>query len=78
MGLIGMQTIQPVLLVGKPMAGKTTGAIKKLGDPVIMYANEIPSDIYSLPVDRGLLIEEIHYKPDTKAIVEIIRTPLIT
>ena len=74
MCLIGMQTIQPVLLVGKPMAGKTTGAIKKLGDPVIMYANEIPSDIYSLPVDRGLLIEEIHYKPDTKAIVEIIRT----
>ena len=45
MGLIGMQTIQPTLLVGKPMTGKTTGAIKKLGDPIIMYANEIPNEI---------------------------------
>tara|TARA_R110002012_G_scaffold86582_1_gene214944 strand:+ start:3895 stop:4737 length:843 start_codon:yes stop_codon:yes gene_type:complete len=74
MSLIGLKTIQPTLLVGKPMSGKTTGAIKKLGDPIIMYANEIPNDIYSLPSERGLLIEEIHYKPDVKSIVEIIRT----
>jgi len=74
MSLLDMKTIQPVLLVGKPMTGKTMGAIKKLGDPIIMYANNIPNDIYSLPSDKGILIEEVHYKADVKAIVEIIRT----
>ena len=74
MSLVGLKTEQPVLLVGKPMTGKTTGAITKLGNPIIMYANEIPTDIYSLPPERGLLIEEVHYKADTKAIIDIIRT----
>tara|TARA_R110000824_G_scaffold196128_8_gene379197 strand:- start:7257 stop:8102 length:846 start_codon:yes stop_codon:yes gene_type:complete len=74
MSLIGLKTEQPILLVGKPMTGKTTGAINTLGNPIIMYANEIPTDIYSLPPERGLLIEEAHYKADAKAIINIIRT----
>ena len=74
MSITKLKTNQPILLVGKPMTGKTTGAINKLGDPVIMYANEIPSDIYSLPIERGLLIEEVHYKADVDSILEIFRT----
>jgi len=74
MSLVGLKTNQPVLLVGKPMTGKTTGAINKLGNPIIMYANEIPNDIFSLPAERGLLIEEVHYKPNVNAILDIIRT----
>ena len=74
MSMTNLKTNQPVLLVGKPMTGKTTGAINKLGDPIIMYANEMPSDIYSLPSERGLLIEEVHYKADVDTILEIFRT----
>ena len=74
MGLTDMQTIQPILLVGKPMVGKTTGAISKLGDPIIMYANEMPGDIYSLPADRGILIEDVHYKADVDTILEILKS----
>mgnify|MGYP003116590772 CR=1 FL=1 len=74
MSMLGLKTTQPILLVGKPMTGKTTGAISKLGDPIIMYANDIPNDIYSLPPDKGLLIEEVHYKADVTAILELLRT----
>ena len=51
MSLIGLKTNQPILLIGKPMTGKTTGAIETLGDPIIMYANEIPTDIYSYNIN---------------------------
>ncbi len=74
MSMLGLKTTQPILLVGKPMTGKTTGAISKLGDPIIMYANDIPNDIYSLPPNKGLLIEEVHYKADVTAILELLRT----
>ena len=65
---------QPQLIVGKPMTGKTTRAIEELGEPIIMYANEIPVDIYSLPKENGILIEDIHYKANVDSILEILRT----
>ena len=66
-------TEQPQLIVGKSMTGKTTRAIKELGNPIRMYANDIPVDIYSCPKENGILIEDIHYKPDVDTILEIIR-----
>ena len=56
------------------MTGKTTRAIKDLGNPIIMYANEMPIDIHSLPKERGVLIEDVHYKADVDSILEILRT----
>tara|TARA_R100000234_G_scaffold65613_2_gene40025 strand:- start:454 stop:1293 length:840 start_codon:yes stop_codon:yes gene_type:complete len=73
--LMNSVTKQPQLLIGKSMTGKTTRAINELGgNPIILYANEIPTDIYSLPKENGLLIEDIHHKANVNAILEIIRT----
>ena len=64
---------QPQLIVGKPMTGKTTRAIKELGEPIIMYANDMPNDIHSFPKENGILIEDVHYKADVDSILEILR-----
>ena len=66
-------TEQPQLIVGKSMTGKTTRAIKELGEPIIMYANDMPSDIHSFPKENGILIEDVHYKADVDSILEILR-----
>ena len=59
---------QPQLIVGKSMTGKTTRAIEELGEPIILYANEMPVDIHSFPKENGILIEDVHYKTNVDSI----------
>ena len=70
-----MNRERATLIVGGYGSGKTTTAIKLMGDRPykIIYANELDKfDIYSYPKDYGLIIEEVNYKPDTKKVLEII------
>lgn len=67
-------TKQPQLIVGKSMTGKTTRAIKELGgNPIKIYANNVPNDMHSFPKENGVLIEDVHYKADIDSILELLR-----
>ena len=67
--MIGASINRAVLLSGPTGTGKTSEAIKQLDDPLIYYANEYDvEDNFSIPRERGILIEELHYKPNTKLI----------
>ena len=74
--VIDMKIKRPTLIVGKPGTGKTYQAKEILGDnPIVKYANEYDiEDPQSMPIDRGILIEEVHYKPSIKLIVETLLT----
>ena len=65
-------TIRPLIYVGKSGTGKTTKALECLPDnPIIRYANEYDiEDNFSIPVDRGILIEEAHHKPNVDLIIQ--------
>jgi hypothetical protein len=73
MSLISFEKIMPVLIVGKTGTGKTTQALEILNNPIVMWANEMISDIYSIPIEQGVLIEDVHYKPDINTIIELLR-----
>ena len=62
-------------MVGKPGTGKTTKAMEYLSDnPIVMYADEYDiHDNYSIPTSRGILIEDVHHKPNTDAIKKTLR-----
>ena len=67
--MIGASINRAVLLSGPTGTGKTSEAMKQLDDPLIYYANEYDlEDNFSIPRERGILIEELHYKPNTKLI----------
>ena len=68
--MIDIEIKRPVLIVGKPGTGKTTKALEILDDPIIKYADEFDiENNFSIPLDRGILIEEIDHKPNTEIIV---------
>ena len=73
MGLININKEKPIIIVGKVGTGKTTQAKKQLPNARIVYANDCDIDIFSLSRDNGLIIEDVHFKPDTKIILTIIR-----
>jgi DNA polymerase III delta prime subunit len=62
---------QPILLVGKPGTGKTTKAREMLGEHISMYADEIEDRDWN-SLEGNILIEEVHFKPDTEKIKDII------
>jgi len=64
---------RPILLTGKVGTGKTTKAKTFVNDPVVFYANSIDFDIGSIPTDNGIIIEDVHYKPEVDAILTILR-----
>jgi hypothetical protein len=67
-------TNKNILIVGGYGSGKTTTAIELMGNRphVILPANEITiNDIYSYPKHHGLIIEDVHYKPDKDKILTI-------
>jgi hypothetical protein len=71
--MINANTNRPIIIVGKSGTGKTTKALEILKDPIIRYANEYDiEDNFSIPKDRGILIEDVHYKPNIELIIQTI------
>jgi len=70
--MININTNRAILIVGKTGTGKTTKALELLPDnPIILYANEYDiDDNFSIPRDRGILIEEVHFKPNIELITK--------
>ena len=65
---------RPIFIVGKAGTGKTTMALELLDNPIVQYANEYNLvDNYSIPQDKGILIEEANYKPNTDLILNTLR-----
>ena len=65
---------RPIIIVGKAGTGKTTMALELLDNPIVQYANEYNLvDNYSIPQDKGILIEEVNYKPNTDLILNTLR-----
>ena len=63
------------ILVGGYGSGKTTKAIELMGNrPYVIYqANDIQiEDVYSYPRHHGVIVEDVHYKPDKDKILDLI------
>ncbi len=74
MGLTTMNKNRPILITGKHGTGKTTTALGLLEDPIVVFGDACElNDIHSLPLSKGILIEDIHYKPDKESILYILR-----
>jgi len=73
MGLTTMNNDRTILITGKTGTGKSTKALTLVNDPIVLYANDIDFDVGSFPVENGIIIEDVHYKPDKSAILDIIR-----
>jgi len=74
MGLKNINKKRAILVVGKTGTGKTTKAKTFVNDPIIFYgSDEINFDLGSFPVERCIIIEDIHYKPRKDMIKNIIR-----
>ena len=66
-------TVRPIIFVGKTGTGKTYSANNALPNAMKFFANELPMlDINSLPIDKGIIIEDIHRKPDVEQIKALI------
>lgn len=70
--MINIEVNKPMLIVGKPGTGKTTKAHEILDDDfIVRYANEYDlEDNFSIPLNVGILIEEVHHKPNIDLIVD--------
>lgn len=73
MGLTSMNKNRAILLTGKTGTGKSTKAKTFVENPHITYANNIDFDVTCFPIENGIIIEDIHYKPDKEAILNILR-----
>jgi hypothetical protein len=63
-----------IIIVGGYGSGKTTAAIEIMGSRpfILMQANDISlKDIYSYPKTHGIIIEDVHFKPDKVNILNI-------
>lgn len=74
MGLTSMNKDRTIVITGRSGTGKSTMAKGMFDDPIIYYANEIEiSDVRSIPSERGIIIEDIHYKPKKDEILNVLR-----
>ena len=73
MGLTTMNQIRAILITGKIGTGKSTKALTLVKEPMIVFANDIDIDVGSFPMENGIIIEDVHYKPDKQAILFILR-----
>ena len=74
MGLTSAKTIRPILVTGKPGYGKSTKAKTFCENPLLMFANEVDTtDIGSHPKEDGIIIEDVHHKPNKDDILHILR-----
>jgi hypothetical protein len=74
MGLTNMNKNRPILITGKTGTGKSTKALTFVKEPLIFYANEIEvKDIFAIDIDSGIIIEDVHHKPNKDDILHILR-----
>ena len=74
MGLTSMNRERTILIIGKTGTGKSSKALTLVGDtPMILYANDIDFDMGSFPIANGIIIEDLHYKADKSAILNLLR-----
>jgi hypothetical protein len=69
-----MNNNRAILITGKTGTGKSTKAKTFFLDEVkILYANDFDFDLGSHPKNAGIIIEDVHYKPKTDDILNVIR-----
>tara|TARA_R110001592_G_scaffold95358_1_gene274803 strand:+ start:4836 stop:5681 length:846 start_codon:yes stop_codon:yes gene_type:complete len=74
MSLINHKQERPIIITGKAGTGKTTMAKGILPLALVLYANEMEiKSVFSIPIDMGIIIEDVHYKPKTKEILDVLR-----
>lgn len=73
MALTNINKNRPILITGKTGTGKSTKALEAIPTALVMYANDIEFDLGSFPVEQGIIIEDVHYKPDKSAILKVLR-----
>ena len=74
MGLKTISKDRTIVITGKHGSGKSTMAKEMFEDAIIYYANDMEiHDVFSLPKERGIIIEDIHYKPKTDEILNVLR-----
>ena len=74
MALTNMNKDRTIVITGKNGTGKSTMAREMFEDAIIYYANDIEiPDIKSVPKERGIIIEDIHYKPKKDEILNVLR-----
>ena len=73
MGLTNLNKLRPILLTGKVGTGKSKKARTFVNNPVVFYADSIDYDIGAIPIDNGIIIEDVHHKPEKDAILTILR-----
>tara|TARA_B110000495_G_C23019897_1_gene604854 strand:+ start:1074 stop:1904 length:831 start_codon:yes stop_codon:yes gene_type:complete len=64
-----------VIFVGGNGCGKTTMALKEMGNrPYVIYqANDIRiDDVYSYPKNHGIIIEDVHHKPQKDKLIQLL------
>jgi len=61
---------KPMIVVGNASLNKMKRAKSFVSeDAIVMYANEYDiEDNFSIPKERGIIIDEVHYKPNTELI----------
>jgi hypothetical protein len=73
MSLTKSNTKRAIVITGQHGSGKSTMAKEMLPNAIVVYADEMDyKDIGSLSLD-GIIIEDIHYKPKTEEIINVIR-----
>lgn len=73
MGLTNMNMNKRILITGKNGTGKSTLALDILPNAYIIYANDIPLNVLSTPIQNGIIIEDVHYNADKGEILNLIR-----
>ena len=74
MGLTSMSKDRTIVITGKHGSGKSTMAREMFEDAIIYYANTMEiHDVKSIPKERGIIIEDIHYKPKKDEVLNVLR-----
>ena len=71
--MLNLNINRPIIIVCKDSLAAKKEALELLNNPIQRYANEYDIEfIFSIPQDRGILIEELHYKANTDLIYDAI------